>query len=344
MAFDATTNEIAKLIYARLLNARRVLVVGHVNPDGDALASMAAVLELLGRLDKPMAAYAKDKQASNFYFLPHEDEVRGVWPENWNLSDFDMLVTVDCGSLSRTSLEAEIKALTPEQRAAIFIAEFDHHPQIDDFADATLRFPSLASTTEVLYDFFKANDIALDRNLAECVLTGILTDTSNFLYPSTSDETVTIASEMLKYGARFGKILQLSSQNKSWLLMKIMALALNNLAINNKYEIAVSVIALADLATIDLKEFMGPAHVHELNEIYNEVVAFLSNLGGVRAVLLLRESEPGHFKGSWRSAHPEANVATLARYLGGGGHAKAAGFSFDGQVAKTESGWKMIPS
>lgn len=341
MAFDRINTKTAQSIYQRLLSARQVLVVAHINPDGDALASASVILELLEQLGKPAAAYGRDKQSANFYFLPHEDRIEGFWPAARKLTDFDVLLMLDCGSLSRTGLQSEIQALSPAERRSLFIAEFDHHPPVDDYADAVIRLPEKASTTEILYGFLKANKVPLSKDLADGILTGILTDTANFLYPSASDETIIIASEMMNYGARFGKILQSTWKNKSWLSMKILAVALNSLAINQRYQLAVSVVSLEDLKAAGLGEFLEGGNLQALNEVYNEVVGFLSNLGGMRAVLLLRESEPGQLKGSWRSAHPEVDVSFLARHLGGGGHAKAAGFSLAGSIIKTSAGWEI---
>jgi phosphoesterase RecJ-like protein len=342
MLLDKEIDNLDIEIYQRLLASKRVLIVSHVNPDGDALASMAAMIDILESFSKPRFAYAHNKQSTNFYFLPHEEEISGSWPEGFKLSDFDMMVAVDCGSLSRTNLENEVKSLSDAERRQIFIVEIDHHPAIDDYADVVIRLPEKASTTEVIYGFLKSNKHIINKGLADCILTGILTDTANFLYPSASDETISIASEMMGYGARFGKIMQSTWKNKSWLSMKVMALALDSLSINNRYGIAVSVVAFDDLRRAGLGEFLDPENIQLLNEVYNEAVAFLSNLGGVKAVLLLRESEPGQLKGSWRSSSPDIDVSILARHLGGGGHSKAAGFSFSGSVIRINGGWKII--
>jgi phosphoesterase RecJ-like protein len=69
---------------------------------------------------------------------------------------------------------------------------------------------------------------------------------------------------------------------------------------------------------------------------------FLGNLEEAKAVLLLREQKDGTIRGSLRSSHPTVDVSLLARRLGGGGHAKASGFTIEGKMEKIEKGWKIV--
>ena len=68
---------------------------------------------------------------------------------------------------------------------------------------------------EIIYKFLTVNKIRFNKNFANCILTGILTDTGNFLYPSTTNETIEIASKMLVYGARFPVITENTYKNKN---------------------------------------------------------------------------------------------------------------------------------
>ena len=99
--------------------------------------------------------------------------------------------------------------------------EFDHHPRVDTYADFEFKDMNLSSTNEVLYHFFEANNIEVTKNMATCLLTGIMTDTANFLFPITSEKTMSISSKLLLKGARFPAILGGTSRNKSLKSMKI---------------------------------------------------------------------------------------------------------------------------
>lgn len=310
----------------KIFKADKILLVTHSRPDGDALASICAMMELLIGMEKKFIAYIADPAPAHYNFLPHVEKIISSKNE-FTFADFDLIIALDCGSLNRTTLAEEISARTPGQ----YVVEFDHHPRVDDYSDLEIRYLEASSTAEILYYFFKSNNIKFNKNLANCILTGILTDTGNFLYPSTTDETIKIASKMLLHGARFPVIMEHTWRNKSMGGMKIWGQAMNNLQINKKYNIAFTVLTRADIDSYRASD-----------EELEGVAGFLSNLSGVNALLFLREDENGRIKGSLRTSHPKIDISELAAFLGGGGHAKASGFMLEGKLEKTNNGWRII--
>ncbi len=100
----------------------------------------------------------------------------------------------------------------------------------------------------------------------------------------------------------------------------------------NRFSMAVTVFTQKDMEEFDIKE-------SEFDGVSN----FLNNLSGVRAVLVLREEEGGRVRGSFRTSRNDVDVSRLARFFGGGGHKKAAGFSIPGRLVKDEKGeWRVI--
>lgn len=309
----------------KIFKAKNILLVTHRRPDGDALASISAMMELCIGMEKGFTAYSADPAPIHYHFLPHVEKI--VNDKNkFNFSSFDLIITLDCGDLNRTTLSEEISSRSPEQ----FVIEFDHHPRVDNYSDLEIRYLESSSTSEILYYFFKGNNIKFNKNLANCILTGILTDTGNFLYPSTTDETIKIASKMLLYGARFPVILEHTWRNKSIGGMKIWGQAMNNLQINKKYNTAFTVLTREEINKYQVSD-----------EELEGVAGFLSNLSGVKALLFLREEDNGRIKGSLRTSSPDIDVSKLAVKLGGGGHPKASGFTLNGKLEKTETGWKI---
>jgi phosphoesterase RecJ-like protein len=165
----------------------------------------------------------------------------------------------------------------------------------------------------------------------------MLTDTGNFLYPNTTDEALEIASEMLDYGAQFPKIVSDTWRNKDFITMKIWGLALANLKINPRYNFAVTILPYQELQSIFKDLAMEDYHFEG-----DSLAGFLSNLSGVKGLLLLREESPGKLKGSLRSAQKNIDVSKLARFLGGGGHAKSSGFTITGNIQKNNNYYKII--
>ncbi|MFA6307004.1 MAG: bifunctional oligoribonuclease/PAP phosphatase NrnA [Patescibacteria group bacterium] len=308
--------------YNLIKQSQNILIVTHEQPDGDALASACLMAEILSLLNKKYRLYCYSQVNHQYGFLPHLEELKN----NIENFDFDLIIALDCGNVERTKLEKEILARRPDQ----LVIEIDHHPKIKDYADLEIRDSAAAATAEILYYFLKANKIRINKNMASCILTGILTDTGNFLYPSTSPETVNIASEMLRLGAKLPQIMENTWRNKSIASMKTWGKAMSRLKINPRYNFGFTVLESADV----------PAEVTE--EELEGMSGFLSNLDAVNGTMLLRQLPDGKIKGSLRTADPKIDVSKLARALGGGGHAKAAGFTVEGKLEKTENGWKII--
>lgn len=320
------TNDQLQSAYNSIKEANNILLVTHNKPDGDALSSICAMLEVCSLQQKRVTAFCLDAPPAQFNFLPHIEKVTSA-RESFNFLNFDLIIALDCGQVSRTNLTVEIN----NRRADQYVIEFDHHPKVKDYADLELRDPYGSSTAEVIYNFLQVNKIKINKNLANCILTGIITDTGNLLYESTSDKTILIASEMISHGARFPKILDSTWRNKSLGAMKIWGEAMKGLEINEKYNIAFSIL------TKEMIENKGASE-----EELEGLSGFLNNLYGIKALLLLREDDNNKIKGSLRTADPSVDVSALAKYFGGGGHVRASGFVIDGQLLKTETGWKII--
>lgn len=121
-------------------------------------------------------------------------------------------------------------------------------------------------------------------------------------------------------------------QNKKVATLKLLSRALDNLRVNDKQGIAVSVLRPED--------FEGLGH-NFATEAFDDIVAVLANLSDVQAVLLLREYEVGKIKGSWRSKPGGLDVSILAKNLGGGGHKHAAGFQMNGRIIWENDFWRI---
>ncbi len=315
---------------ATIRKAYNVLILVHERPDGDALASMCALSVLLDKLNIGYTLFSADPPSPAFSFLPNWEKITTERErvENKNFFQFDLIILVDCACMSRSKLEKEIK----HRKSYQFVIELDHHPCREKQAsDLEIRFPQAAATTELIYYFLKHNQIKITKDLAECILTGILTDTVNFFHPSATKETIDIASKMLAKGAQFPKISKKIWQNKNVNAMRLWSVVLGNLRINPKYNIAFTV-----LTEKEMEKFQ------EDEEVLESITNFLNNLKDVKAVVFLRQEKKGLIKGNLRTNHPRVNVAKLANHLGGGGHIKAAGFSLKGEIKKTTNGWKVV--
>ncbi|MDP2944044.1 MAG: DHH family phosphoesterase [bacterium] len=324
--------------YNQLRLAKRVLIVAHTSPDADALASVGAMIEVARFLKLDIYAYVDKKPEGVYGFIPNEALVFSKEPED--LRQFDVILILDCGSISRTGLEARLRALLKaESEGRIverpYLIEFDHHPLQEDYADLEIRLPDKASTTEIIYHFLKANNLEITKELANCILIGLMTDTGHFLHANSSQEAITVSSEMLLRGASLPKIIGHTVNNKNFVSLKVWGRALENMHFN-----AATGLISSGLTASELIDLLGPETAVSL-DLFGDIVSFLSTLADVKVALLLRE-EGDKIKGSLRTNGEEIDVAAIARNFGGGGHKKAAGFSLAGRLSRTATGWKVI--
>jgi len=328
-----------QLAYQKIVAAKRILIVGHVSPDADAISSIGAMIEITRSLGLETYAYADHKPNGTYNFIANENLISSEEPADLRI--YDIILILDCGSISRTGLELRLRnllqaAVEGKISARPYIIEFDHHEHQETYADLEIREAHKASTTEIIYHFLKANNRPITKVLADCILIGLMTDTGHFLHANSSREALAVSSEMLLRGASLPKIINKTIHNKSFATLKVWGRALENMKFNPDTGFASSALLeneLAELLTVAEKE----SHV----DLFGDIVSFMSCLSEVRVALLLRE-ENGKIKGSMRTVSDEIDVAKIAQNWGGGGHKKAAGFSIEGRLMATETGWKVI--
>lgn len=311
-------------ILDKIKEAQNILLVTHEKPDIDAVSSVCAMIELLESINKPYLAYCNDAPPFQYGFLPHVEKIKSDI-DKLNFANYDLIIVFDCGGINRTKLTKEIMNRNKNQ----FLIEIDHHVKIENYADLELRDDMAASTTILIYNFFRTNKLKINKNTANCILAGILTDSGNFIYQSTTDLTIKISSEMLSLGANLPRIMDNTMRNKNLKALKIWGKAMARTQINKKYNIAFTALTLKDIEGLDEEDLEG-------------IPNFLGNLHNVKAVMIIREQSNGVIKGSFRSAHPTANVSALAQSLGGGGHIKAAGFTIEGRLERVKNCWRIV--
>ena len=329
-----------KLAYKKILKAESVLLIGHLSPDADAISSLSAIIEILKNENKNFYAFALEKKHGIYDFIPNENLVGEEAPKSLNY--FDLVITLDCGSLSRTGIEElvreslEIRKKSQTKKFPFFI-EIDHHEKTEDWADLEIRRQDKASTSAIVYDLLKAGKNEITKKISECILSGLMSDTGCFLYSNADSKAIALASELLNSGANFNKLLKATTKNSNLLSLKIWGRAIENLHFNKETGLASSA-----LSEEELEELKNNSEEKEdlIADLFGIIISFICSLQGVKVSLLLRE-EGGVIKGSLRTNENNIDVAALAGKFGGGGHKKAAGFSLKGYLKKTENGWKV---
>lgn len=317
--------DLYRQFHQRLMQAERVLAVTHLHPDGDAIGSLGFMIQWLEALGKEHAAYTAGPLPHNFSYVPGYFSMI-TDRDRIDVGRFDLIVSVDCANLARTALAAEIAGRRSDQ----FYIEIDHHPSREGGSDLAIRDERAASTTEILYQVAQEAGLRLTQPMARCLLTGLLTDTGNFMFPATSQRTIAAASEMLVGGASLAKIVGYTERNKSLADLKLWGTAMARLTLHPAYNIAYTVLTPEDFEASGADEgaLAGLAE-------------FICSLPDVAVILVLRDDGEGSVRGNFRTMRHDTDVSRLARRLGGGGHRKAAGFSIPGRLIRDGERWRV---
>lgn len=304
--------------------AKNILILTHKNPDGDALGSVCAMGLALEKIGKKYTVFIPDQIVKTYEFLPLIDKAKKDYGA---LEKYDLALSLDAADTGRFLLEPD----ELEKLKKMKIINIDHHYAGEDFGYINIKEPNASSTAEVLTKVFRASRVPMDKKIATCLLTGILTDTHNFSNPATTISSLRIASDLMLYGAKIHDIVKYCFYNKSFLSIKFLGKVFDKLVVNKKYNIVISVVTLKDLE-----------EVSEVDEDVTEGIAgFLNDMSDVDVILVLKEQSGGFLRGSLRTTKENIDVSRLAKIFGGGGHKKAAGFTIKGNIYEEAGKWRV---
>ena len=310
-------------ILKAIKNANHPLLISHEQPDGDTLGAGLALSHFLDKKKIPHKYFCIDKPAEYFSYLPKIEVVISD-KKQIDLNEHDMIITVDCADLNRTALGEEIEQI----KDRIILINIDHHQTNNLFGHHNLVMANASSTSEIVYQFLDFAQIEPDKYMATNLLTGIISDTTNFTNSATTKESLEIAAKLLNRGARISHIIKSLTQNKSLASLKIWGKILSRLEFDRQYNFAYTIITQKDLAEDQISK-------EELDGLAN----FLNLLQEAEFVLLLTEESQDFIKGSFRTTKDHIDVAELAQTLSGGGHKKAAGFKIE-RKSIPDGDWK----
>lgn len=279
------------------------LILMHASPDGDTVGCGHALCGALQRMGKNARAVCPDEIPHRFDYM-----LRAVKKQKFEPK------TVVCVDVADTKLLNKMKSVGDTAKLCI-----DHHQTNTDYAEMTLLDPNCAAAAELVYEVIKALGIPFDKPLADCVYTGIATDTGCFKFSNTTAGTHRIAAEMIDCGADFVRINYVNFDMKTRGRLKLEQAVLKNLSFFANGHVA--------LITVPLSLISGIPDIDE--EDVGALSDFPRQIEGVDIGICLKEKKNGIFKASLRSSE-RINAAKICERFGGGGHARAAGCSFEG--------------
>jgi bifunctional oligoribonuclease and PAP phosphatase NrnA len=296
-------------------DAAHILVITHVNPDGDALGSLTAVGQALAHLDKPFTLACESDISSRFSFLPLVDRISRR-PDSRPL--YDLLIALDCGDASRMGEPYTLLA-QPKPR----LINIDHHITNDHFGDLNW-VADCPSTAEMLYQLFSDLGWPLDEGIALSLLTGVVTDTLGFRTPNVTPATLRTASALMEAGADLPLVTMQTLNLKPLATLRLWQTGLNNMRLQDGL--------MWTTITNQEREAVG----YRNDSSSSGLVNLLADVNRVAIGVVLMEVGDGTVRVGFRS-RPPYNVASIAQALGGGGHPQAAGCTMEGPLAKAEA-------
>ncbi len=305
--------------------SNRFLLIGHQSPDGDCLGSLLAFGEFLRNLSKDVALACKDEVPSVFYFLPGYETIKN----DFLLGEYDAVFLLDNGDFKRTGFDQRLQHLAKRR---IPIVNIDHHQKNDLWKVANVNYvcETASSTCELIYELIDGMKGKFTPSISTSLLCGIYTDTGGFQHENTREKVFEITSFLLSKGAKLKNITGNLLNTRSTAMLRLWGMALSRLTINKKLGIASLIVTQNDLKKANASE-----------DCVSGLVNLISSIPEAKISLLLYEAADGKIKGSLRTENSKFDVSKLARFFGGGGHKRAAGFSVDGIIVKESRGWKV---
>jgi len=283
------------------------LVTAHVNPDGDAVASLLGMVSLLRAMGKRCVAVCQDPVPERYRFLPRWGEIQNV-EEARGHGPFRSVVVLDAGEFDRIG---EVKSLLTDEMPVINI---DHHISNPGFGAGAWVDTTASATAEMLHALFRHFKLLPDSDTAMILYVGIMTDTGRFRFSNTSSRAFATVAALVERGADPAYAAEKVYHNTDIRELKILGNVLQRMQVTEDGRIATSYLTL-DEADADSEGFVD--HV--------------ASVRGIEVAALLKQVRKDYFKVSFRSAN-EINVSDIAGVFGGGGHRKAAGARLEGNL------------
>ncbi|NPV52280.1 MAG: bifunctional oligoribonuclease/PAP phosphatase NrnA [Firmicutes bacterium] len=300
-----------------LLGARSLLIMSHIFPDGDSIGSLLALGLALARRSREVTLVCPDDIPETYAFLPGIEGILTVEGARERLSagrNVDLVVILDSSDLERIGKGAN---LIPEDACVVNI---DHHVTNKNFGAHNFIKVEAAAVGELVYALLLALGTDIDKDIATCLLTALIADTGSFRYSNTTAETFDIAARLVKRGAEPAVIAEHVFETKPFSSLKLLGRVLDNLELSPDGRVA-----WVSLPHRLLDEF----HVNEAQT--EGFVNYARMVAGVEVAVLFREEANSRIRVGLRS-RDRFDVSRLAQRFGGGGHAKAAGCTIEGDL------------
>lgn len=297
------------------LRGRKIAVVGHARPDGDCIGSQVALTRVLVAAGVNAVCVNADPVPRRLQFLTRNTRVMSAEEILPSAADYTA-VYVDCADAARCGIRLSGAFPRP-------LAMFDHHISNVGYAEHDFIDVQSAATAEILAGIFVDLGLTVDADAAQALYTGILTDTGQFRFHSTSWRSFMLAAELLARGARPAEAGFELYERESIGKLRLLESFLQSLKLEEGGRVCIGLLPQGIFKTTgsDPEDTEG-------------LVDYARSIDGVEIGVLIEERDNGGVKASLRAKNPDYRVDRIAAQFSGGGHACAAGLSIKMSVAE----------
>ena len=314
-----------------LSTPKKIAIIPHRSPDGDAMGSTLALYHFLLKLNHEVVVIAPNEFPEFLAWLPSSENVLIFEKDKVNTTEIlqksEVIFTLDFNALHRTG---EMEHVLNKLKATFIM--IDHHQSPDDFAKFRYSDTNFGSTCEMIYNFISLLGMKnyLDQTIATCIYTGILTDSGSFRFPKTTGTTHRIIADLIDLGAENTTIPTLLFDNNSYERLQLLGRALQNMKVFPEFR--TSYISLSQKELDSFNYIKGDTE---------GIVNYGLTIKGIDfAAIFIEHQDENIIKISFRS-QGDFDVNKFAReHFQGGGHINAAGgksnLTLDETVTKFE--------
>lgn len=301
-------------VCAVLNAARRIAVITHIGPDGDAIGSCLGLTHLLREQGKLVTPVCADPIPYQVNWLPGVDEIVTQAP-----ADVDLVVSIDLSAPDRMG-----DAYAKETLGHLPLVNIDHHITNTYFGTVNWVAPEAVAACEMVYHLAQACGYPITPRVATYLLTGLLTDTRGLRTSNVNGRVLRVVTHLVDLGAPLAHIMEMAFNRKPLALIRLWGLALNTLHVEPEGIVWTRI-------TPEMRAAAGYAEEND-----GRLVSFIlaAEEAKVSAVFIQRDN--GQVNVSLRS-RPGYDVAQVAFAFGGGGHPQAAGATLDGPLPEVEA-------
>ena len=280
------------------------LILSHIRPDGDAIGSIIGLSLALQKAGKKPQMVLTDGLPRKFRFLTGAEQISRRIKGN-----YDLVVTLDCADKKRVGSPTEL----PDVHINI-----DHHITNELYAETNLVIPEQPATTAILAEYLPLWGFTIDKDVANALLMGMITDSIGFSTSNVTPRFLHLAADLMEKGADLPSLYHQALTAQSLPASIIWGNALSR--IKSEGNLA--------WTTITLKDRTNAAYQGRDDA---DLTNHLSLLEKIDIAVLFNEQQDGRVKVSWRS-NAKFDVSKIAMRFDGGGHPPAAGAEITGEL------------